>query len=169
MALTTLTRCYILLLILSASFARQLLFLARDLLGQNTIAVFTYLIFLSLIIFLIPLIIRNFSLSKFCGSIVILTLGFYCSLFLEVYEERIHLVEYGILGILLATDLSSASLLKTSLITLLYGATVGITDELFQALLPYRVGDPRDVIFDCCGVLWGVMLWLALSSSPSRH
>jgi len=36
----------------------------------------------------------------------------------------------------------------------------GFLDEGFQAILPYRYYDLRDIVFNYLGALWGLMLFL---------
>jgi hypothetical protein len=76
-------------------------------------------------------------------------------------EERIHLVEYGILGILFARALASdprAGRGRVFLLALVLGAAAGLVDELIQGILPSRYGDPRDVAFNAVSVLLGLGL-----------
>jgi VanZ family protein len=48
------------------------------------------------------------------------------------------------------------------------GTCIGILDELFQAVLPNRVGDIRDVVINSIGVAWGVLLAKSLQKSSMQ-
>ncbi len=89
-------------------------------------------------------------------SIIILSLA---SFFLKLPGERIHFIEYAILGILSrrACRLSA----WPSWLALVFVFAVGVLDEIVQALLPNRVGDFKDIWLNLAGALWGVGLsWL---------
>ena len=68
-------------------------------------------------------------------------------------EERTHLIEYGILGALLHEALAERAARgrpapMPPLTAALAAATLGVIDEGLQALLPNRVFDPRDILFN---------------------
>jgi len=71
--------------------------------------------------------------------------------------EFIHLPEYGALAILWCRVLGSGpgGLLRAGLAA----AAVGILDEAFQAVLPQRVYDTRDVVYNAVGALLGVVAY----------
>ena len=81
----------------------------------------------------------------------------YLSLSLDVWVERIHFIEYAVLGLLisLAVDVRTFHRIIYSgcWITL-----IGAIDEIIQWFLPNRVGDMRDVFMNSVGGLSG--LWL---------
>lgn len=75
-------------------------------------------------------------------------------------EERTHLFEYGLLGVLIYRALSERRtqgrrVPVPALAAMLLTALLGWTDEGIQALLPSRVYDLRDVLFNA---LAGVMM-----------
>jgi len=76
---------------------------------------------------------------------------------LDVWVERIHFIEYAVLGLLIshAVDVRTLSgiIYTGCLITL-----IGAVDEIIQWFLPNRVGDMRDVFMNSVGGLSG--LWL---------
>ncbi len=72
---------------------------------------------------------------------------------LDLPEERFHLLEFGLLGFLLSRDLVH----KYFYWPIILGSLWGGFDELVQALLPYRVGDIRDLILNLLCVIWGVV------------
>jgi VanZ family protein len=68
-------------------------------------------------------------------------------------EERVHLIQYGLLALLIflalgaraAASPAPASLLRRSVTAFLLTAALGWLDEIFQGLHPARVYDLRDV------------------------
>ena len=85
--------------------------------------------------------------------------------FCEIPEERFHLFEFGLLGLLLSKDLRSFS----PIWPIAAGFVWGVIDELLQALLPYRVGDLRDVHLNTICVCYGVFLGYALNFRLSHR
>ena len=77
-------------------------------------------------------------------------------------EERVHILTYGFLASLATRDLRRWPVLPRSQSALFFCVLVGCIDELFQALLPYRVGDVRDVLFDSVSAVLGIILTLSL-------
>ena len=86
-----------------------------------------------------------------CATMVLL------SRFLEIPEERIHLVEYAVLGALLVRSFQQLRVRRIMPWTLLICMVVAGLDEGFQWILPWRVGDIRDVAIDTAGGLWGAI------------
>jgi len=88
--------------------------------------------------------------------------GFACSLTLPIPAERIHLLEYGILGGAAVAGFrrEGEASWKSCGRALLFVFLVSLLDEGFQRLLPDRVGDWRDVGFNCLGGIWGIVLYL---------
>lgn len=101
------------------------------------------------------------------GSLLFL-IGLAGSLALKIPEERIHLLEYGLLGILAPASLGGKNGGGIYLRALLFIFLVGLLDEGFQWLLPDRVGDWRDVGFNTLGGVWGIALYWALCSGSGR-
>jgi len=66
---------------------------------------------------------------------------------LPYFAEKIHVFSYGLLGFLALQDSSRAGLkgLRFWGSALLFVTAFNLADELFQAVLPYRVGEWRDV------------------------
>ena len=100
---------------------------------------------------------KKYKLKQFLLIISPLLLLTYLSLSLDVWVERIHFIEYAVLGLLIsrAVDVRSLSCIIYTgcLITL-----IGAVDEIIQWFLPNRVGDMRDVFMNSVGGLSG--LWL---------
>ncbi|SVC01392.1 uncharacterized protein METZ01_LOCUS254246 [marine metagenome] len=100
---------------------------------------------------------KKYKAKQFLLIISPLLLLTYLSLSLDVWVERIHFIEYAVLGLLIsrAVDVRTLSgiIITGCLITL-----IGAVDEIIQWFLPNRVGDMRDVFMNSVGGLSG--LWL---------
>ena len=100
---------------------------------------------------------KKYKVKQFLLIISPLLLLTYLSLSLDVWVERIHFVEYAVLGLLISRAVNVRTLqgiiYTGCLITL-----IGAVDEIIQWFLPNRVGDLRDVTMNSFGGLSG--LWL---------
>ncbi|HOO78715.1 MAG TPA: VanZ family protein [bacterium] len=92
--------------------------------------------------------------------LAVLAAGAAVALLVPAYpEERIHLLEYALVGWLAYAGLSRpANPVEWIAVPVLFGVFLGAADELVQFYLPDRVGDFRDVVFNSCGSAWGVLL-----------
>ena len=100
---------------------------------------------------------KKYKLNQFILIISPLLLLTYLSLSLDVWVERIHFVEYAVLGLLISRAVNVRTLngiIYTGCLVTLIGAV----DEIIQWFLPNRVGDMRDVIMNSVGGFSG--LWL---------
>ncbi len=80
---------------------------------------------------------------------------------IKILEEKMHILEYGILGWFAARDLMKANTkIKGSLLACLVCVMAGVLDEGFQKILPYRVFELRDIRMNILGGIWGVILYL---------
>lgn len=77
----------------------------------------------------------------------------------ELLEERTHLIKYGALGWLVSRDTRDSSTQASAIVAMLAVLMVGSWDETVQSFTPGRVGDIRDVFFDCIGGVFGILLW----------
>ncbi len=76
--------------------------------------------------------------------------------------ERIHLIEYGLLGALFYRAFRRYGDASVVPLTALAVALVGIVDELVQWWTPVRTGDVRDVVLNAYAGLCGLLFGLAL-------
>ena len=76
---------------------------------------------------------------------------------LDVWAERLHFIQYGLLGMLVsrAYEISSFKILLASGLFIM---SVGLVVEIIQWFLPNRYGDIRDVVMNSLGGVSG--LWL---------
>ena len=101
-------------------------------------------------------------LIRTLGVIVVLVIGLSLAWQIKIIAERIHLLEYGVLGWFVSRDLirGRSKKLKDIILAGLFATVVGIIDEGFQAILPYRFFDIRDILFNSLGGIWGIILYL---------
>ena len=100
---------------------------------------------------------KKYKLNQFILIISPLLILTYLSLSLDVWVERIHFVQYAVLGLLISRAVNVRALngiIYTGCLVTLIGAV----DEIIQWFLPNRVGDMRDVFMNSLGGLSG--LWL---------
>jgi VanZ family protein len=71
----------------------------------------------------------------------------------------LHVLEYSVLGFLLAWALSSSGLRKPALSAFLLAVSFGISDELHQHFVPGRSSAMLDVIADGIGTLIGLFVF----------
>ena len=76
---------------------------------------------------------------------------------LDVWAERVHFIQYGLLGLLVSRAYKISSF-KMLLVSSLLIVSVGLVDEIIQWYLPNRYGDIRDVVMNSLGGVSG--LWL---------
>ena len=100
---------------------------------------------------------KKYKVNQFLLIISPLLLLTYLSLSLDVWVERIHFIEYAVLGLLISRAVNVRTLhgiISTCCLIIL----IGVVDEIIQWFLPNRVGDMRDVSMNSFGGVSG--LWL---------
>ena len=66
---------------------------------------------------------------------------------LDVWAERVHFIQYGLLGLLVSRAYKISSF-KMLLVSGLLIVSVGLVDEIIQWYLPNRYGDIRDIVMN---------------------
>ena len=80
---------------------------------------------------------------------------------MKIPVEQIHIFEYAVLGWFATRDLIKVNKkIKGIILACLFTIIVGILDEAFQAVLPYRYYEIRDIVFNILGGTWGIILYL---------
>ena len=128
-------------------------FIPKELLDLLSLAL-SILFFLLLSVWIY---IKNYKAKQFLLIISPLLLLTYLSLSLDVWVERIHFIEYAVLGLLISRAVNVRTLhgiIYTGCLVTLIGAV----DEIIQWFLPNRVGDMRDVFMNSVGGLSGIWL-----------
>jgi hypothetical protein len=111
--------------------------------------------------FLVFTIRNNPGLVRTLAISVMLISGLAFAWQLKIPVERIHILEYGILGWFAGRDLvKKEKKIWGILLALIFVAFFGVLDEAFQAILPYRFFDLRDIGFNELGGVCGIVLYL---------
>jgi VanZ family protein len=76
--------------------------------------------------------------------------------------ERVHFVEYGLIGFLFYRAFKSAGDPAIVLLPLLAGFVVGTLDEFLQWFIPGRVGEAHDVFLNLASIACGLLFALAV-------
>ena len=149
-------------IIISASFTKQLVNFAKNYIGKNGFMVLVGIAFVIFVLSFLNFIIKK--RAKFLNILlfgIVLIAGAVVSWQIKITEEKIHILEYGILGWFAARDLMKANTkIKGSLLACLVCVMVGVLDEVFQAVLPYRYFELRDIGLNGLGGIWGITLHL---------
>ena len=137
-------------------------FISKELLNILSLVV-SVLFFLLLSLWIYK---KKYKANHFLLIISPLLLLTYLSLSLDVWVERIHFIEYAVLGLLISRAVNLRTLhgiIATCCLIIL----IGVVDEIIQWFLPNRVGDMRDVIMNSVGGLSG--LWLGQFLYREQH
>ena len=139
-------------------FGRRLQHWLMDTLSQETTR---WIVISLLLITLMAYLVRHINnWRRFWLHLLLLLIPLLAILYyVPINEERVHFVVFGLLGFLSIT-------LFTVPVSLVIGIGYSVGDELFQWLLPDRVGDVRDVIYNAVAYSLGSLL--AMSERWSR-
>ncbi len=163
MRLSKLTLFFGLWVILSASFMRQALEFFWSVTGDVYAALYTNILFLALGIAVVYLLIvkNEISALRLLAISILLVAAYAYIKELKYLAEKIHIIEYGVFGWLACRDLAGGKeAVKGVFLALLVCFLVGSLDEGFQAILPYRVFDLRDIRMNFFGGIEGVAIYL---------
>lgn len=85
------------------------------------------------------------------------------SLLKEISDKALHLCEYGVLGALAyrACRHAAGSWVARHAVTVAATgcALYGLSDEVHQLFVPFREGDPLDLLADATGAMLGAWTW----------
>ena len=151
-----------LFIIISSSFMSQLMKFFIKVFGELAFAILIGIIFfIALFYFAVFIVKSKLNLYRTLLIILLLAGGIFLAWQLEIPQERIHILEYGILGWFASRGLITHTKKEGIIFSWILIIVIGILDELFQKVLPYRVGDIRDIMFNSLGGLWGIALcWI---------
>jgi len=168
--ISKITIYYALILVLSSVFMRDVFNYFVSMIGRNYLAAVVWVIFVVSTAALF-LAFRTLDRQRIWWFLALMCMGLLYAASFQIFEERVHLLKYGLLAWLVCKDLSRAILRPTLLVPIGVVAAVitAMADELLQSITPGRVGDPRDVLFDAIGGLWGSLLFLLLKGIPARR
>jgi hypothetical protein len=160
--LSRLTILLIVLLLLFSAVARPIANWLLANIGNMGIAVMLWLATLVLGLNILRYIYQLGWLRLFAGVLLAVSTVIYLASF-DVVVERIHLIKFGSLAILICRDNAKNGLVTAVCYGFLISSSIGMLDELWQHYLPDRVGDWRDVLFNTIGSFWGVLCWLLMT------
>ncbi len=170
LTLKSLIGCYIAYLLLSATFARQALAGLTHFFGKHTIQEVPWMLLVFVILLIVWGLVRQRKHSMGVFLSILSTVGIF--LFLRAMQnpdERIHIFQYGLLGFLVMLEVRNRPLKMSLYLALGVVVLTACADELFQAFLPYRVGDIRDVGFGLVGGAWGTLQAWVFSHNPEKR
>lgn len=77
-----------------------------------------------------------------------------------IFKKTAHLIEYGVLAVLLHRALLNSNITKQKAIILsvLIAGLYGVTDEFHQSFTPGREPRARDVAIDTIGAILGILI-----------
>lgn len=149
-------------IIISATFTKQLSDFIKANIGERGFLILVGIIIvvtgLSVFIFIIKGRPKFIRILLFAMALII---GIVLTWRIKIPVEKLHILEYAALGWIAGRDLIKENKkIKGILLAYAICMAVGVVDELFQKLLPYRYCDLRDVLFNSLGSSWGVILYL---------
>jgi hypothetical protein len=150
-------------IVISASFMRQLRDFLAAAFGENTVrAAFFVLAFIVFASYILRLIYLRTSRFKIVLSLGILFLAYELISRQPYFAEKLHIIEYGLLGCLALKSYHETNLntLRNIILSLAFVVFVSCLDEGFQKILPYRVFDMRDIATNAVSGLLGIALEL---------
>ncbi len=133
----------------------------------NILGLSVGLIFLTTFIAMLYLLVYHLkikSIKWYCIlAIFLFPCGWYIMHNLNIYEERIHFIQYGLLSILIAYSLQlKMTGWRLMLATFVLTSFFGWMDEIIQYYLPMRYFDWRDVRFNVAAGILGIILFVIL-------
>lgn len=147
-------------IVISASFMLQVRSFLIETFGDAAVKrAFFLLFFLVAALYVVYIIYKRLPLYSIALSLFIFALAYLLILWQPFFSEKLHVLEYGILGYLALRDLSKRD--KKALRNIIYavGFVLLVTslDEGFQYFLPYRVGEMRDVVTNIISGFLGIV------------
>ena len=147
---------YVLFIYISLPFARTILNHLYASLGKDVLSLSVNILLLIFILYTSYKLFKK-GIKAIILTVTVLLIAFLFASDMERPEERIHFIQYGLLGFLMFKMFKSFSFIILG-VSVLMLFLVGGVDEIIQYFLPNRVGDIRDVIFNFLGGLLG--LWV---------
>ena len=163
------TYIYGFFLVLAASFLQQVLTFANKIFGENNIKIIFYLMCLIGVCFLLFRIINNHLDFKHILVIVTtLTFSWFLISVQQFFGEKTHVILYGILGYITIQDIYKKNIgtFRALLYTGCFTFLISFLDEIFQAILPYRVGEVRDILTNILSIGVGISVYFGLKRNP---
>lgn len=151
-------------IVISAAFMQQVRNWLFGLFGKAAMEGALQLSFALLILLIVRYaVVKRAGLLRIASLSVLCVLAYLFSSWQPYFSERTHVVTYGLLGYCAAKDfLRTRRCVEWKRIAsaLIFAAVISGLDELFQAALPYRVGDVRDFFTNIVSSVFGVCIFL---------
>lgn len=113
---------------------------------------------------------KRVSWKQYILAFIVFCIYGYCLKMLKIPEERIHLLEYGLLSFLVFRVYPSDwSAVFRYWQTFLIVSFIGTLDEIIQYFIPTRVGDVRDIILNIVSGLLGLLLTVILLQRSAKN
>ena len=164
MKVSWLTAVFSIYFVISSSFMRYVYNYLFMLINKNSL-ILTIIILIGFIIAFIVILIylvKQKKLLRIIPAAVVVGLIILYSFTLDIIAERIHLIQFGLVGFLISLDNLKENKPENYFFVLLWCFILASLDEIFQYFLPSRVGDIRDVWTGFFGSIIGAFLYLAL-------
>ncbi|WP_456401537.1 VanZ family protein [Persephonella sp.] len=147
---------YILLTYLTLPLGRSLVNFSYTYIGKENLSILMN----TTLIFSIALIFYLFrkKLKKLLILLPILLVLGYIFISLDRPEERMHFLQYAVLGLLFFKFFEFTVPLKRIGLSIIFVVLVGTIDEVIQWFLPMRVGDIKDVMINAVSGVLGVCI-----------
>ena len=131
-------------------------------LGRDKAAFFLALaVIITCLVFLIFIFLKRTEPVKALVIILWLALGLVVAWQINMSAEKVHVIEYGVLGWFALRDLLRVNQkVRAAILACVFSSITGVFDELFQWVLPYRTFEIHDIVFNALGGIWGVGLYL---------
>jgi len=140
---------------------RQLMNFAKSNIGEGGFSVLIGVILvISALAFLVFIIRNSLSFKTTFILVGIVAAGLALVSQIKIAEEKIHLLEFAVLGWLALKDaLTVHKRFKGVILALVFTLIIGVLDEAFQAVLPYRYFQSWDILLNSLGGAWGIVLF----------
>lgn len=108
---------------------------------------------------------NKYTIIQISMILIILCLGLLLMYSLPIFGEKTHVILYGGLGYLAIKDTQKKmpGLIMPLLYAVLFTSMVNFLDEIFQGILPYRVGELKDLIINYYCIILGFLLYYAIN------
>lgn len=154
-------------IVVSAAFMLQVRSWLFRVLGDFVVINCFRLCFVLIFIFTVIYAFRmRLSLFRVWAILFIFILGYLLVLWQPYFSEKAHVLTYGLLGYLTSKDLLDTKRklqFKNIALALCFVSLVSALDEIFQGILPYRVGEIRDFTTNIMSSTLGIGLWFIFS------
>lgn len=149
-------------LIISPIFMRQVLNSILKIIGRPGVSIMLWVIFLTGLILAFLYFYRSRpTKGRILLFLVISAVWLFYASTMKITDERIHLINFGLLGWLFMRDIGKFKKgFKEIGLSLILCVLVAIIEETYQRWIPGRVSDIRDVLFAAIGSISGISLFL---------